>query len=128
MNRKQSGQSLVESALVLTAFMALLLGMVGVGELLFVRQTLADRARMASRWGALNGYDASGIRHIVLFGTAQPRPGETPFLGLMPAAIDVSNPGCPGPACRVVVAVPEHGIRSVEPAPGATAPLVASTP
>jgi hypothetical protein len=112
--RKQSGQSLIESALVLAAFMGLLVGMSAIGESLFVKQTLADRARMAARWGALSSYDPAGIRRVVLFGTAQPAPGEKPFMNLAPDAIEVSNPGCPGPGCRVSVAIPEQGIRCME--------------
>ena len=115
--RKQAGQSLVESALILGAFMGLLLGMAGLGQSLFVRQTLADRARMAARWGALNRYDRAAIRRVVLFGTADPAQGETSFFGLTPAAIDVSNPGCPGVQCRISVSIPEHGIRAIEPIP-----------
>ena len=34
------GQSLVETTLILAAFMGLILGMVGVGQMLFVRQAL----------------------------------------------------------------------------------------
>lgn len=125
MNRarpSQSGQSLVESALVLAAFMGLLVGMSAIGESLFVRQTLSDRARMAARWGALADYDPAAIRRVALFGTAQPMPGDRPFMNLAPAAIEVSNPGCPGPACRVSVAIPDQGIRCVEftPSPAPT--------
>ena len=111
----------------------MMVGMAGVGELLFVRETLADRARMAARWGALNRYDPAAIRRMVLFGTADTAPGQTAFFGLTPAAVDVSNPGCPGKACRISVVIPEHGIRSVEPiqtqpVEGATPPAVASLP
>jgi len=113
--RRRVGQSLVETALILAAFMGLLLGMTGVGELIFVRQTLADRASQAARWGALNNYDPAAIRDMVRFGTATPEQGQTPFFGLAAAAVEVSNPGCPGVECRVSVAIPEHGIRSVEP-------------
>lgn len=120
--RSQAGQSLVESALILTAFMALLLGMTGIGELVFVRQTLADRAHQAARWGAMNTYDPTAIRNIVRFGTATPESGLTPFAGLALTAVDVSNPECPGVRCRVTVAIPEHGIRSVEPMEDSNAP------
>ena len=113
--RKQSGQSLVESALVLASFMGLLVGMTAIGESLFVRQTLADRARMAARWGALSSYDPAAIRNVVLFGTPAPAPGDTAFMRLAPETIEVSNPGCPGPDCRISVAIPDQGIRSVEP-------------
>jgi hypothetical protein len=131
--RKQAGQSLIESALILAAFMGLLVGMATIGESLFVKQTLADRARLAARWGALNSYDPAAIRQVVLYGTAQPAPGQTAFFGLTPSAVEVSNPGCPGPACRVSVAIAEHGIRVIEPMPtgpteSVTQSLVASTP
>ena len=126
--RKQAGQSLVESALILAAFMGLLLGMAGIGQLLFVRQTLADRARMAARWGAMNSYDPGAIRRMVLYGTPAPAADAAPFMNLAASAVDVSNPGCPGPACRVSVAIPEHGIRSVEPMDRSTGNLAAAKP
>jgi hypothetical protein len=124
--QNQAGQSLIESTLILTAFMGLIIGMSGIGQLLFIRQTLADRARMAARFGALNSYDPAAIRRMVLFGTADAEPGQTAFFGLKADAVKVSNPGCPGPACRVSVAIPEQGIRSVEPMP--TPPAAASLP
>jgi hypothetical protein len=124
---RQCGQSLVESALVLAAFMGLLVGMATVGESLFVRETLADRAHMAARWGALNNFDPAAIRSVALYGAAQPPPGESAFFGLTPAQVDVANPGCPGPDCRVSVAIPAYGIRSVEPMESAT-PIPSSTP
>lgn len=117
--RGRRGQSLVESALVLAAFMGLLVGMASIGESLFVRQTLADRARMAARWGALNAFDPVAVRRVVLYGTARPAPGDTAFFGLKAQAVEVADPGCPGPDCRLSVAIPEYGIRSVEPAEGA---------
>lgn len=127
MRRRQSGQSLIETALILAAFMGLLLGMTGVGELIFVRQTLADRASQAARWGALNNYDPTAIRDMVRFGTATPGQGQAPFFGIAAAAIEVSNPGCPGVQCRVSVALPEQGIRSVEPMEdSAPAPAIAA--
>ena len=66
------GQSLVETTLILAAFMAMILGMVSVGQMLFVRQALAERAQEAARWGAVNPYDAPAIRNLVLYGTATP--------------------------------------------------------
>lgn len=123
----QAGQSLIETALILAAFMGLLLGMTGVGQLIFVRQTLADRAGQAARWGALNNYDPTAIRDMVLFGTDTPQQRQMPFFGIAAADVEVSNPGCPGVQCRVSVAIPEQGIRSVEPMEDSTAaPAIAA--
>ena len=46
------GQSLVETSLIVVAFLSLLLGMVGIGQALFVRQTFSERVHAAARWGA----------------------------------------------------------------------------
>ncbi len=120
MRRQRSrGQTLVETALILVAFMSLLLGMADVGEKLFVHQTLSQRAQEAARWGALNPYDAVAIRNLVLYSTTHPEAHTDAFDGLAAAEIVVANPGCPGQDCRVSVAIPGHGIRSVEPVAGA---------
>jgi len=113
--KRQRGQSLVETTLVLAAFMGLLLGMVGVGGTLFARQTLAGRSQEAARWGAVHSYDPESIRNLVLFGTATPEKDAQRFLSLAPSDVVVSNPGCPGADCRVIVEIPSHGIRGVEP-------------
>lgn len=112
------GQSLVETTLILAAFMAMILGMVSVGQMLFVRQALAERAQEAARWGAVNTYDAPAIRNLVLYGTATPSDAALPFAGLAPSEVVVGNPGCPGIECRVSVAIPGHGIQSTEPVEG----------
>ena len=119
--RSRRGQSLVESALVLAAFMGLLVGMASVGEQLFVREALADRARMAARWGAIHSYDPAAIRRVVLYGNANPGPGDAPFFALKTDEVEVSDAGCPGLQCRVSVALPSQGVRAVEPV-GITSP------
>jgi len=113
--RGERGQSLVESALVLAAFLGLVLGIVDVGQLLFERQTLAERVHQASRWGAIHRYDPQAIRNVVLYGTAQPSEGAAPVFGLSGSSVQVADPGCPGPDCRVTVSIPGRGVRSVEP-------------
>ena len=51
------------------------------------------------------------------------------FGNIAASDIEVSNPGCPGLNCRIVVAIPAHGIRVIEPAgEPVTAPLAASKP
>jgi hypothetical protein len=113
--RGSKGQSLVETALILVAFMSLLLAMTAVGEKLYVKQELAQRAHDAARWGALNPYDAGTIRNLVLYGTPAPAAGADAFDSLKLADVVVANPGCPGPDCRIRVAIPAHGVQSVQP-------------
>jgi len=114
-SRRSKGQSLVESALVLTAFMALVLGLVGLADILFERQMLARRVQDAARWGAVNAYNPRAIRDLVLFGTLTPVRDALPFAGLESDAVEVANPGCPGADCRVRVSVRGQGVQSVQP-------------
>src|SRR5580698_2039987 len=107
MNRPGSkGQSLVETALILAAFMGMLLGMAGIGGTLFARQTLAGRVEDAARWGARNHYEPESLGNLVLFGTATPEKDAQAFLGLSAADVAITEPGCPGADCRVSVEMP----------------------
>ena len=108
----RKGQSLVETALVLAAFMGLLLGVVDLGQMLIMRQSLLDRVRTASRWGSMHTYDPGAIRNMVLYGTTIP--GGAGFAGMQAADITVSNPGCPGPACRVEIKIAGRGVQTSE--------------
>ena len=65
-----------------------------------------------------NGYldasdDPGKIREMVRFGSVNA------------SDVDVSNPGCPGVQCRILVEIPTHGIRCVEPVTALDSP---STP
>ena len=111
---KRKGQSLVETSLILGAFMGLLLGMVGIGQAIFVRQTFSERVHQAARWGAVNTYQPDAIRNLVLYGTTAPDLGTIPFMGLDASEIIIATPGCPGTQCRVTVAIPRQGIQSTE--------------
>ena len=113
---RSKGQSLVETSLILAAFVGLLLGMVGIGQSLFIRETFSERVHAAARWGAMNAYDTKAIRNVVLYGTAAPDLGATPFMGLDASKVVVAAPDCPGTQCRVTVAIPAQGIQSTEPA------------
>ena len=95
-SRRQRGQALVESVLTLTAFLAIFLGMIEVGEILFVHQTLVERTRSAVRWGAVNAWDATNspteITNMVLYGTSTPADNSAAIFGLTASNVSVSRP------------------------------------
>jgi Flp pilus assembly protein TadG len=117
MKRSRSkGQSLVETSLILVAFLGLLLGIVGIGQAIFVNQTFSERVHQAARWGAVNTYQPEAIRNLVRYWTTAAGLGATPFMGLAASDIIVTTSGCPGTQCRITVAIPRQGIQSTEPA------------
>jgi hypothetical protein len=75
---------LVESTLVLLLFLAMLLGVLDVGQILFAHQSLVERVRAAARWGALHPQDGpERVVNYVLYGQPDVPAMATPgFLGL----------------------------------------------
>lgn len=109
---RQKGAFLAEAAPALLVFLALVIGLVVVGQILFLRQTLIERARTAVRWGAVHRYDETAIRNLVLYGTVAPAANARPLIGLSPADVTVSRLNCgarPSPDCRVKVVIAGYG-------------------
>ena len=105
---KEKGQSLVETSLTIVVFFALVIGILDLGQMLFVNQALVERARVAARWGAVHEFDRTAIENLVLFGSTARFPGESPFWGLSRSNLAVTNPGCGSgsdTACRVKIVI-----------------------
>ncbi len=114
-SRRQRGQALVESVLTLTAFLAIFLGMIEVGEILYIHQTLVERTRGAVRWGAVNAWDSTNspteITNVVLYGTPTPDPNSSPLFGLASSNVSVTRPQPDFSAAdRIVVAVSGYSL------------------
>src|SRR6202030_682704 len=84
-------QSLIEAALTLFAFFALLLSVADCGQVLFAHQSLVERARGAARWGSLHpGEGIEPVVNLVLYGQTQaPLKETTGYLGMTPANVQV---------------------------------------
>ena len=104
---RQSGGTLLESVLTLMVFLALFLGVFDIGEMFFVHQTLTDRARNAARWGAVNAFDATSMRNLVLYGATAPASGQAASFGLAASNVTVTRPAASvgTPEDRVVVTI-----------------------
>src|SRR5690348_7217617 len=75
--------------------------------MLFIHQTLTDRARNAARWGAVNTFDATSIQNLVRYGATAPAAGQTASFGLAPSNVTVTRPTASigTPEDRVVVTI-----------------------
>ncbi len=104
---RQRGGTMLESVLTLVVFLAMFIGVFDIGEMLFVHQTLTDRARNAARWGAVNTFDAPTIQNLVLYGTTVPVSGQVASFGLSGSNVTVTRPatGIGTPEDRVVVTI-----------------------
>src|SRR5215467_12955847 len=66
--RKQGGQALVESALILLIFVPVLFGILDFGQFLYLHQSLSERVRAATRYGAVHTYtDGSDMVKVAMY-------------------------------------------------------------
>ena len=113
--RRQRGQALVESVLTLMSFLVIFIGMVEIGEILYIHQTLVERTRSAVRWGAVNAWDNTNspteITNMVLYGTPTQATNATPIFGLSASNVSVSRPQPDYSAAdRIVVSVSGYSL------------------
>src|SRR4051812_48197371 len=88
---RKRGQSTVESALVFLLLIMTVLGTLDIGQVIFIRQGLVERARTGARYGAVHAADATAIRNIVLYNSPAARNGS-PLFGITAAMVDVARP------------------------------------
>jgi len=112
--RNQRGQAFIESALVLLVLLAFLIGTLDFGQFLYFHQSLAERARAAARYGAVNPTDTTGIQNVAVYndpaGTGN---GATPVIAnFATSMVNVCLPGdttcadsSTGPDWRVTVTI-----------------------
>lgn len=82
--KRQSGQALVESALIMLVFVMTLIATLDFSQVLFAHQTLVERTRSGLRWGIIHPWDGTGngIANTILYGQSTVKEGSRPFLGL----------------------------------------------
>lgn len=93
--RARRGQATLEGALVLLLFLGILIGILDLGQLLFVHQMLGERARNAVRYASVNDWSAGNIartQNLVVYGATDPAPGATPFFSIRQNMVRVERP------------------------------------
>jgi len=131
-NSARRGQALVESALVTGVFLTLLIGVLDVGQVLFVHQTLVERTRNALRYGAVRPFDADAIRNMFLYNQpTAPEGSEEGLFGLLPSMVQVSREDAGTSADRIVIRVTKYPFRFYTPLIAGAyegKPIIASIP
>lgn len=110
--QRQNGQSLVESALVLIAFVTLVIAAFDLGMVLFIQQSFVERARNAVRYAAAREFDPETVRNMILYNQPQAPPGGGGgFLGLTPSMVAVSREGNGTTEDRLLVTISGYPYR-----------------
>jgi Flp pilus assembly protein TadG len=112
----QKGQTLLESSLVLTTLLLMLIGIVDFGQFLFFHQVLTDRARAGARYAAVNPYDATSIQNVVVYNSpTAPSGSPTGLFGLTPSNVTVTPTPSTGAPDYVQVKISGFPIHLISP-------------
>jgi|SRR3974377_2456907 len=92
--RQTRGSVFVETALIFTMFVVILIAVFDFAQFLFVQQALVERARAAARWGAINDpTDSTSITNMILYNQAtSPGNSASTYFNLTASNIAVTNP------------------------------------
>jgi len=113
---REKGQALVESALVLLVFLTVLIGIFDLVQVLFMHQTLTERARNAVRYGAVRAYDETAVQNMVLFNHPEaPQDATIGVFGLTRAMVQVTRRSPGTPADRLSVTISDYPYRLFNP-------------
>jgi hypothetical protein len=128
--RRQGGSAMLETALVILAFLMMLAGITDIGQFLFIQESLVERVRGGLRYGVIT-YDATAIQNVVLFGTPTPADGQVPSFNLTRSMVSVSRADANAPEDRVLVTLSNYPVEFVTPFFGSRVtgrPIVAAQP
>jgi Flp pilus assembly protein TadG len=105
-NNRERGATLLESALLLLTFLTMVIGVLDFGQVLYLHQSLVERARSGARYGAINPTDSAGIQNMAVYNSSTVANGQTAMLaGLTTDMVNVQNPDNNTPNARVVVTI-----------------------
>ena len=91
-NRRRRGSAMVETALVFTAALTMILFIVDMGRLLLIQQFASERARVAARNAVVNNWNSTAVANYVAYGTTTAPSGNPPgFLGLTPSQVTLTT-------------------------------------
>ena len=81
--KRQRGAALVETALVFTAAVSMIVFIVDMGRILLTQQFIAERARVGVRNAVVNNWDSTSLQNYVVYGsTTAPSGGGAGLMGL----------------------------------------------
>jgi len=114
--KRQKGQALIETSLVLIALLLMIVGIMDFGQFLFFHEALTDRARVGARYAAVNPYDVTAIQNMVVYNNATAPDGATSGLfGLRTSYVTVTPTLAGGAPTYVEVKISGFPIQFLSP-------------
>ncbi len=114
--RSRQGSMFVEAGLILGAVLFTLIGILDLGQVLVFHQGLAERVRTGARWAAVNPYDPTQIKNVVVYNNPVPPAGAKPLLPYLSTDLVTTSFLDPdSPEARITVVVSNYPFRFFTP-------------
>ncbi|HWY46492.1 MAG TPA: TadE/TadG family type IV pilus assembly protein [Bryobacteraceae bacterium] len=90
--KRQRGAALVETALVFTAALSMIVFIVDMGRILLTQQYISERAQAAVRSAVVNNWDSTSVKNYVVYGsTTAPDGGGAGLMGLTTSEVSFNS-------------------------------------
>jgi hypothetical protein len=130
---RERGSVLIESSLIMLVAMMVIVATFDFGQFLFFHQTLAEKARVAARYGALNwdkGCASVCVQNMVLYGQPVAPQNLTnavivPGLKANNISVTVPDPAVQGWDTRVIVTIHDYNFKVFTPWLSPTGAMIA---
>ena len=107
---------MVEGALTLVTFVSLFMASIDLAQILYIHQSLIERARLAARTAAVNCCSVDSVRNTVLYGSsATPAEGTATYWGLTADNVAITFSDQSTPNQRVTVRISGLAYRAYTP-------------
>lgn len=81
--KRQRGAALIETALVFTVALAMIVFIVDMGRVLLTQQFISERARVAVRSAVVNNWNSTSVANYVVYGSTSAPTGNPPgYMGM----------------------------------------------
>ena len=110
------GATLVETTLILLTFIVMCVGVLDLGQFLYLEQSLVERTRQVARTAVVQNYTPDQVVNAVLYGSAaSPAPGASGYLGLSASNVSATISDPATNEKRLVIVVKDLPLRTFSP-------------
>jgi Flp pilus assembly protein TadG len=123
--QRRAGSSLVETALTLGLYTSIVFSIFDFGYVMYMHQTVAGRVEAATRYGALNPTDTTGMQNYVLYNASTG--SGTGLYGITTSNVTATRTGSGTTADRITVTVTGFHYPMIAPGFAGTAKPISTT-
>lgn len=112
---RRRGSTLIESSIVLTLFLVILIAVMDFAQVLFFHHVLSERVRTGVRYAVVHAYNEAAIKKLVAYNNPAADGGTSGIFGLTPDQVLVARWSAGTAEERVEVKISGYTMRFLSP-------------